>query len=158
MSVGSSYSTAKAAIVTKLTARGGLSGVSIKYQAPEKTADVGGESGDAIWVDDAEGDYENVVICGLPLRLEEVYSLKLVIQSLRPSTTGTQQVADARVDALLFEVLTELATDPTFGVTAFNYFQITRGAFTRTTGFLPTGAGHGSRCELDLNVECRHVF
>jgi hypothetical protein len=117
-----------------------------------------GESGDAIWLDQAEGDYENVVICGLPMRLEEVYSLTLVIQSLRPARDGTQQVADARVDALLFEVLTELATDPTFGVTAFNYFQITRGAFKRITGFLPTGAGHGSRCELELNVECRHVF
>lgn len=158
MSVGSSYSTAKAAIVTKLTARLGLAGVVIHYQAPEKASDVGGESGDAIWLDNASGEYENVVICGLPLRLEELYTIRLVIQSLRPSTAGTQQVADARVDAMLFEVLQELAADPTFGVTAFNYFHITRGSFTRVTGLLPTGAGHGARCELDLSVECRHTF
>lgn len=158
MNVGSSYSTAKAAIVQKLGRRGGLANVEIHYQAPVQASDAGGESGDAIWLDDAVGDYENVVICGLPLRLEEIYALTLVIQVLRPSTDGTQQVADERVDAILYEVLSQLATDPTFGVTAFNYFQITRGAFTRTTGFLPTGGGHGARCELDLNVECRHTF
>lgn len=158
MSVGSSYSTAKAAIVSKLDARSGLDGVNVLYQAPEQASDVGGESGDAIWLDDAEGDYDNVVICGLPLRLEELYTLKLVAQSLRPSRDGTQLVADQRVDALLYEILDELATDPTFGITSFNYFQITRGAFTRVTGVLPNGAGHGSRAELQLNVECRHVF
>lgn len=158
MSVGSSYSTAKAAIVSKLNARAGLSGVAISYQAPLVSSDLGGESGDAIWLDNATGGYDNVVICGLPLRLEELYDLRVVIQSLRPSTTGTQQVADERVDELLYEIFDELADDPTFGVTTFNYFHITRGSFARITGFLPTGAGHGARCELDLNVECRHTF
>lgn len=157
MSVGSSYSTAKAAIVQKLIARGGLTGVSIKYQAPEQASDVAGESGDAIWLDDAEGDYENVVLpiaCGI----EEKYPLRLVAQSLRPSRDGTQQVADARVDALLYEVLAEIVNDHTFGITAFNYIVITPGPFTRVTGVLPNGAGHGARCELGLNVECRITF
>lgn len=158
MSVGSSYATAKAAIVSRLETRGGLSEVTVRYQAPVVASDMGGASGDAIWLDAAEGDYENVVICGLPLRLEEIYSLTLVVQSLRPTTDGTQQAADERVDEVLYEILAELANDPTFGVTAFNYFQITRGSFRRITGFLPSGAGHGARCELDLNVECRHTF
>lgn len=157
MSVGSSYSTAKAAIVSKLSARSGLTGVAIRYQAPEKASDVGGESGDAIWLDDAEGNYENPVLpiaCGI----QENYSLTLVLQSLRPSTGGTQQVADARVDAMLYEFWSEITADHTFGVTAFKHFIVSTASTRRITGVLPTGAGHGARCELRLNVESRIQF
>lgn len=160
MSVGSSYSTVKAAIASRLAARGGLSAVSVSYQAPKDAYNVAGPTGvqDAIWLDGADGDYDNVVVCGLPLRLEERYDLLLVVQSLRAHSLGTQQSADTRVDELLFEVLDELATDPTFGVTGFDYLQVTRGRFRRWTGFLPNGAGHGAGAELRLEVECRHAF
>lgn len=160
MSVGSTYSTAKEAIRAKLAARSGLSAVKVSYQAPMQAADTTGATGlqDAIWLDDATGDYENTVICGLPLRIDENYTIKVVAQSLKASKDGTQKAADIRVDELLYEVMAELATDPTFGVTAFNHFQISHGGFRRITGVLPQGAGHGARCELDLNVEARIVF
>lgn len=160
MSVGSSYSTVKRAITDVLSDRGGLAEVSVSYQAPVAGEDVTGPTGaaDAIWLHDADGEYDNVVICGLPLRLEERYDLVLVVQSLQPDSLGTQEVADTRVDEMLFEVLDALATDPTFGVDDFDYLQVTRGRFRRVTGFLPTGSGHGARAELRLEVECRIAF
>jgi hypothetical protein len=162
MPVGSTYSTLKTAIYDKLKARPALSAVAVNYRAPEKATEVQGESGsrEAIFLDDAEGEHDNVVFGGLPLRLEETYSLKLVIQVLRKGDSSEQQDADRRVDELLYEVLHELASDPTFGIDddAFDYLQVTYSDWKRTTGFLDTSGGHAAGCELDLQVEARLSF
>lgn len=163
MSVGSSYSTLKWAIFQQLQARAGLQGVAVSYQAPVQAQDVQDSTGssEAIWLDDADGEHENVVICSLPLQIEELYSIALVVQVLRPSSLGDQRAADLRVDELLFEVLSELATDPTWGLSNtgnFVYLHTTRTAFRRVTGFLPNGAGHGARAELALRVDSRLRF
>lgn len=164
MAVGSSYSTLKSTIVTQLKARAGLSAVSVSYQAPLQATDISGPVGnfEAIWLDDAEsGEHQNVVICSLPLSLEEVYSIKVVVQVLRPTSTGTQEEADTRVDELLYEVLYELAHDPTWGLsgtTPFNYLHTTLTTFERKTGFLPTGTGHGASWEANLQVQSRISF
>lgn len=161
MAVGSSYSTVKAAAVAALKARPALSAVAVTYRAPETSTEVQGESGsnESIFFDDAEGgDLDNEIIASLPLRLEETYQLKLVVQVLRPSSDGTQQDADERVDELLYEVLKEIASDPTLGITGFDYLHITTAAFNRRTGFLGTSGGHAASCELMLSVEARLSF
>lgn len=164
MAVGSSYSTLKSAIIGRLVERAGLVGVSVSYQAPVQASDVSGPVGsfEAIWLDDAEaGEHQNVVICSLPLQLEEVYSIKLVVQVLRPTSTGTQEEADTRVDELLYEVLHEMTHDPTWGLSGtspFNYLHTTWTTFERRTGFLPTGAGHGASWEANLQVNSRISF
>lgn len=164
MAVGSSYATLKAAIVAQLQARAGLTGVSVSYQAPLQATDISGPVGsfEAIWLDDTEaGEHQNVVICSLPLQLEEVYAIRVVIQVLRPTSTGTQRQADERVDQLLYEVLHELANDPTWGLSGtspFNYLHTTWSTFERKTGFLPNGAGHGASWEANLQVNSRISF
>lgn len=163
MALGSSYSSVKWAIYQQLSARAGLQGVAVSYQAPIQAQDVQDSTGSAesIFLDDGDGEHENVVICSLPLQLEELYTIRVVVQVLRPSSLGTQREADLRVDTLLYEVLHELASDPTWGLSNtgnFVYLHTTRSTFRRVTGFLPSGAGHGARCELALRVESRLRF
>lgn len=160
---GSSYGAVKRAIVERLSGRAGLGGVAVSYQAPVQADDITDSTGssEAIFLDDAEGEHENVVVCSTPLQLEELYTIRVVIQVLAPRSLGTQEVADERVDALLLEFLTELANDPTWGLSGvhnFVYLHTTRTTFDRVTGFLPSGAGHGARAEMNLLVECRLSF
>lgn len=163
MTVGSGYSTVKFAIYNQLRARANLQGVAVSYQSPLQAEDVQSStgSGEAIWLDDADGEYENVVICSLPLQIEELYNITLNVQVLRAESEGTQYEADKRVDELLWEVMNELANDPTWGLSGthnFVYLHTTRGIFRRVTGFLPGGAGHGARCEMNLEVKSRLSF
>lgn len=161
--VGSSFSTLKWEIYLALKARAGLQGVAVSYQAPVQTQDVQADGGtfEAIWLDDGSGEHENRVICSLPLQIEEIYGITLVVQVLRPESLGDQRSADLRVDELLYEVMAEIATNPTFGLSnsgPFVYLHVTRATFQRVTGFLPSGAGHGARAELLLQVESRLRF
>lgn len=163
MAVGSSYAALKRAITTQLKARSALSAVSVSYQAPLQAKDVldASGSGTAIWLEDSEGAHENVVICSLPLQLEERYALGLIIQVVFDSSDGTQEAADERCDELLYEVLAELANDPTFGLSTgdpYNYLHVTRSTWRRGGGFLPSGAGHGAWIRLLLDVEARIHF
>lgn len=159
MSVGSSYATVKNALATLLAARTGLAGVAVSSQAPVQESDVTSSTGafDAIWIDDTEGEYSDECFRALPLAFDETYGLKVVIQSIKPTTAGTQYAADLRVDEMLYEVLAQIANDATLGVHSFNYLYALPTAFRRITGFMPTGAGHGSRCELTVEVKCRHT-
>lgn len=163
---GSTYSQLKAAVTEQLEARADLggAGVRVSYQAPVQPTDTEGVLGtyEAIWLDDVPtGEHENRVICSVPLQLEELYSLRLTIQVLKPDSEGTQEAADRRVDELLYGVLSELAHDPTWGLTAhenFVYVHTTLTAFERKTGYLPNGAGHGASWEGQLQVEARLSF
>lgn len=161
--LGSSYATLKNAIVTQLQARPGLVGVAVNYQAPVQAEDIQASTGtsEAIWLDDADGDIGNTVICGLPLQLEDEYNIMVVIQVLRPESAGTQYAADLRCDELVGEFLHELAHDPTWGLNAsgqFVHLRTTQGPYRRITGFLPGGAGHGARFEMNLIVQSRLSF
>lgn len=160
MTVGSSYATVKNAYYTLLKARSGLAGVAVSPQAPIQPTDITGSTGalDAVWIDDADGGYSDDCFKAIPLQFDETYGLKVIAQSLQPQNTGTQYAADLRVDQLLYEVLAPIAADATLGVHSFNYLYVLPSAFKRITGFLPTGAGHGSRCELTVEVKCRHTF
>lgn len=160
MPVGSSYSTVKEAMWTRLRARAGLSSVAVSPDPPADPLNVRGPSGsgDAIWIADAEGSYENVVLGAPGLWLEELYDLTLVIQAMPTNSTDTQLRMDRRVDEMLYEVLQETAGDPSWGVTDFVYVQIARGPFRRLVGPIEGRNIRPARCELDLNVECRIRF
>ncbi len=162
MAVGSTYSAVKAQLVAKLLARPALSGVAVTYRPPEKAAEVEGQSGsgETIWLDDAEGDNEVVIFGGLPLHFDESYALVVKIQVLRPETgtAGEQQAADTRADELLYEVLKELASDPSLGVAGFDHVQVIPASWVRTTGHLGTSGGHAASIDLSLQVEARIGF
>lgn len=163
MGLGSTYGTLKTAITQRLSNRPGLSAVAVGYEAPRFREDVmhSTGSGESIYLDQAEGSYQNVVMGAPGLWLEEVYSVALVIQVLTVDSDKGQAFADLRVDELLWEVLDEMSADPTFGITTdddrFVYVQVTRGDFTRFTGQL-SPSGNGARVELALDVEARIRF
>lgn len=164
MASASAYSAVKSALVTQLAARSGLAGVAVSYQAPVDPTDVKSTgSYEAIWCDDAEGDFADVVLCAGDLRFDESYIQTLVVQVMRPTRLGTQRVADERAQELLYEVHAELAAQndwdlATLGLDDFDYLQVTPATQTWVTGFLPSGAGHAARCELGLLVESRRSF
>lgn len=158
---GSTYSTVKAAIVTALGEVAALADVDISPAPPADASKVKGTSGTgkAIWIADADGDYDNVVLCGTGrLDLEETYDLTIVIQALALDSDDTQLITDQRVDGMLGEILTVMANDPTWGITAFVYCQTTRGGFRRFAGPVTNTGSYPSRCELDLTVEARISF
>lgn len=161
MTLGSSYSTVKAAIYARLSSRPRLQGVALDLHPPVDALKLTGPngSGEAVWLADAEGDYENVVICGPGrLDLDETFTLTIVLQALAKNSSDTQLVTDQRVDELLGEVLTAMAEDPTWGVTEFVYCQSTYGQVRRFAGPLGDRPTFPSRAELDLVVEARISF
>lgn len=163
---GSTYSTVKQAIITRLADVDGLDRVEILAAPPVNPLDVHGQYGtrQAIWIADAEGDYDNVVLCGAGrLDLEELYDLTVVFQALPLDTDDTQIVCDRRVDEMLGAFLKDMADDATFGVAATDdlplvYITISRAGFRRFCGPFPDANQFPSRCELTLHVEARISF
>jgi hypothetical protein len=85
-----------------------------------------------------------------------------VIQVLREKK-GTQQEADERAGEILFEVHSELAHQgewdmAALGLNGFEYVDVVPAGYRTVTGFLPAGAGHGARIELNLRVRARSIF
>lgn len=161
----SAYPLCKAAIVTRLQTRTPeLSGVHIDYQSPQKASDIASTgSWEAIHLNDAEGIFEDRILCAGALTFDETFNLTLVIQVLRGTSLGTQQAADERVSELLYEVHAELSDQQNWDLTAldldqFDYFQVTPGSHRWVTGFLPRGEGHGARIELALTARARRSF
>lgn len=161
--IGSTYSTVKSAITAQLAQRSGLSGVDVLAAPPVDALNIHGPSGSgkAIWIVDAEGDYDNVVMCGAGrLDIEESYGLTIVLQAMPVNKSETQASTDLKVDEMLGELLLEIAADPTWGlaVPPVQYLETTRGSFRRFVGPLGQTAIRPSRCEFDLNVEARISF
>ena len=163
MPLGSTYSTLKAAIVSTLSERPGLSTVNVGYAAPRQREDVADStgSGDAIYLDEAEGEFGNSVFGAPGLWLDENYTLNLVIQSLQSDSDITQLDVDRRVDEMVWEVLDEMSNDAKFGVDVtgndFVHMIVSRGGFRRVTGPL-SPSGYGARLEFAINVEARIRF
>lgn len=166
MNLGSSYSSLKAAVADNLSARSGLSDVTVLAWPPLEASELKGPdgSGKAIWIADTpDGEYENVVMGAPDLWLDETYTLTLVLQALPNDTDDTQLITDQRVDEMLYEVLQESAQDTAWGLQTgddqpFVFVEATRGAFQRFVGPIPNGATRPSRCQLSLDVHARIQF
>lgn len=163
MPYGTSYGTMKRAIINRLSQRPALQGVNVAYSAPVLASDTKGPAGayEGIFFGDTpldDGRDDNVIICSVPLQLDETYTLCLYVQVVLEASDGSQEAADERVDALIYEIAHELAHDPTFGVEDFNYTWATRFRFRRVTGHLPRGPGHGAGAELRIEVKARLTY
>lgn len=163
---GSTYGTVKQAIVTRLGQVSALSGVSISGSPPVDplTVTAPDGSGRGIWISDAEGQYDNVVLCGQArLDLEEIYDLNITFQALPRDSDDTQIASDLRVDSMLHAFLEDMADDSTFGVAAsadlpLVYITISRGSFRRLVGPITGTNKMPSACVLSLHVEARVSF
>lgn len=155
--LGSTYATAKAALLAQLDARSGLDDVAVAGEPPVEPLKVMGPtgSGKAIWIADAEGDYDVTQMCGVGrIDFDEPYELVLVIQAL-PLASETQANTDLKVDQMLGEVLLEITADPTLGLTQFQQFVILPSGFRRFVGPIEGRNLRPSRCELSLEVQAR---
>jgi len=171
---GTAFAAFKSALIANLKEREALEDVVVQYDSPENPAGVTTEQGlyESIFWDDAGvgigistkiPNQENVVICGLPLRIEEEHPIPLAIQVMLPGTGGRQEAADHRVDELIFEVMAELAHNPTQGLhvtPGFDYIQATKlWTWERHSGILdPSSLGRGALARLFINVEARISF
>lgn len=159
----------RSALTTKLQARDALATCAVNLSDP-LDADDTGEFQDAIWFADAEGSTEVAFLAGgQPLVFDEDYTATVVCQSLPNADeqtgdrTESQATADARVSALLAEVIATVAIDPTLelGPNAdiddgpFPWFQIDAYSWRFTGGYMPGTNAYAARIELDLHVRAR---
>ncbi|MEB3367416.1 hypothetical protein [Saccharopolyspora mangrovi] len=146
MSVGTTLVQFKSALVSKLTARPGLAGVQISYGFPDEAIEA-----EAIWLQDANSTDSIPTFKTGPVRVEEVYTVVVACQVLK-SDGSTQEEADTRAVAILSEVQQALAVEPRL-IDEILYAQLA--GWKHSTGVLPTGNGHGSRFDVQVQVRAR---
>jgi hypothetical protein len=162
---GSAYSLAKAALITVLEGAEDLAGVALSYQEPVDVEDVRAADGswEAVFLAGAAGSFELVVLCAGQLHFDEDYTQELVIQVLRPSSLGTQRMADERAQEILFAVMAEISRQnewdlDALGLGDFDHFAILPTSQRWETGVLDPSKGHGARLVLGLRVMARRGF
>lgn len=115
--------TVKAKLVTLLAARPNLSGVPVSYGRPVWADDLVDTAGSdrAIWLEDATGQKDIPYMVSGAKPTEERVSFTVVCQAIarEESTQGAgQQTADTTAAALLAEVESVCALDPSLGLTS----------------------------------------
>lgn len=157
MSVGTNLVTAKAAVISVLSANAALTsaGVQISYEPPERPTDLRSSTGayESIHLGDASASEEIPVLTAGALHRDEALALTVHIQVLKPTKGGTQQQADTRAAELLTEVQRTFANDVALSSSALRSAVVT--GWKHFVGHLPNGNGHGSRFEVTLEVESR---
>lgn len=155
---GTNLSTIKAALQALLEGRAGLAGVNVGYGPPLHADDVTDADGhlNAIWFGDGAGADITIpyLMAGAKVTHERL-RFEVVCQSIVRGSEDGQYDADLAAEALLAEVLSELAGDPSLGLTSpspcavvaegYQYTQLDRAAnawgarYVLTCGSEPAG-------------------
>lgn len=157
--IGSALVTGCQALIDALQADEVLArdGVKISYAAPVVPEDLKATDGayEAIWLGDAELEYEIPILTAGHLYRDETADQQVVIQVLVPSTAGTQQAVDLRVQEIEARLETVLANSVDLGVTDPARFEavLTGSRFVR--GRLGNTQGHGARIEAVVQFTAR---
>lgn len=153
---GSTLYEVKTALVASLQDRPRLAEVKVSHQSPVIAKDLKSLTAhDAIWLGDGSGSLSVDVVQGLPISLDERYTLEVLIQSLR--FKGTQASADVSAVAMLGEVFGTISNDPTLGLDPepFLRCQVLPTSWEHFTGRLEGVPGHGSSFLVRLEVNAR---
>lgn len=157
--IGTSVVTACSALIAALQADATLAaaGVRISYGAPILPTDLQADDGDyeAVWLGDAEETEEIPVLTAGHLHRDETIAQQLIVQVLKPTTSGSQVAADTRAGEILTRIQDVLANNVDLGVTNPARFEavITRWRLVR--GHLPNMQGHGARFEITVEFTAR---
>lgn len=160
MTVGTALVVGKQALIARLEENATLTaaGVKISYRSPVLPTDVKATDGDyeAIWLGDATISDGIPVLTAGALHRDETSVLDVMVQVIKPGTSGAaadlQEEADIRAAAILTEVERVLANNVDLGVTDPARFEaLFLGASKHVTGFLGNGQAYGSR--FDCRVE-----
>lgn len=157
--IGTSVVTACSALITALQADATLTsdGVNVSYGAPVLPTDLKAADGDyeAIWLGDASETEEIPLLTAGHLHRDETISQQLVIQVLKPTTTGTQLAADTRAVELLARVQDVLANNVDLGVVDPARFEAVLSGWRLVRGHLGNTSGHGARFEINVEFTAR---
>lgn len=155
MSTGTTLVALKQALVTKLRARAGLSGVQVLYAIDDFEPGDDHLRNEAIWLGNAKWlapDGSNIAnMRAGTKKIDEVYELELFVQVLKDDGS-TQEAADVRAEALLAEVQQQFAETPQITPQVFWAEERPR---EHIIGQLPTGPGHGARFERVVWAKAR---
>lgn len=159
--IGTSLPLTKAATVAGLSARDGLQGVPVSDDGPTRLEDLQAEDGayEAIWLLTDPSATLAVPVSGIPVTLDESYTLQVVIQVLALQGDDTSQAAaDLRAAELLGEVLGFFAADPSLGIDPPDelvVFEAIPSKWAADGGWLEQGDQHGARFIVDVAVDAR---
>lgn len=161
MTYGSLVPDVKAALVTVLTARAGLSGVTVDRSTPVDGRDFVTSTGvgEAIWIgrldgQDTEIEGETGPAIGGRLDPNEAFTVWLTISVLKDTSSGGEDVAQERAYTLLGEVLGTVFADPTLGIAAPNLSRSFKGVLSHSAREINErlrSTGYWTRIEVGLN-------
>lgn len=161
MSSASTLTYARDALVTKLTARAGLSAVKVSRELPRREDDIQSAGGawEAIWVgregaQDADFDQATPFLTAAAPRWDETYTLWSTIQVMKKETVDTLNDAEDRAWALAYEFVGAVSADLTLGVSITGevlMFEVRDITYNDRGRFLDkAGAGHN----LEIGLGC----
>jgi len=157
--IGTSVVTACSALIAALQADATLTaaGVRISYDAPVLPTDLKATDGDyeAIWLGDADETEEIPVLTAGHLHRDETIAQQLIVQVLKPTTSGTQVAADTRAVEILTRIQDVLANNVDLGVTDPARFEAVVTRWRLVRGHLPNMQGHGARFEVTVEFTAR---
>ena len=156
---GTSVVTACSALITALQADATLTaaGVRISYDAPVLPTDLQADDGDyeAIWLGDADETEGIPVLTAGHLHRDETIAQQLIVQVLKPTTSGTQLAADTRAVQLLARVQDILANNVDLGVTDPQRFEAVMVEARLVGGYLGNTQSRGCRFESIVEFTAR---
>lgn len=164
MTVGTALVVGKQALLARIRANSALTaaGVKISYRSPVVPTDLKATDGDyeAVWLGGATIRNEIPILTAGALHRDETSVLELMVQVIKPGTSGAaadiQEQADLRAAAILAEIERTLANNVDLGVTDPARFEaLFLGASKHVTGFLPNGQSYGSRFECQIEFTAR---
>lgn len=159
-SANSALTTFETDLLTFLSGRSGLSGVSILGREPTSRKDLTATSGaeEAIWIADVDatlitphaGNAGHVTY-------DENAVVPVIVQVLNPRTDQTLQEVKDRAAVLFNVVVAAIAADPAVGNASPDHliYQATLTGYTRAAGKLPGGKGFGARYALTVELHAR---
>lgn len=157
--IGTSVVTACSALIAALQADATLTaaGVRISYDAPVLPTDLKAADGDyeAIWLGDADENEGIPVLTAGHLHRDETIAQQLIVQVLKPTTSGTQVAADTRAVEILTRIQAVLANNVDLSVTDPARFEAVVTRWRLVRGHLPNMQGHGARFEVTVEFTAR---
>jgi hypothetical protein len=118
MTIGTSFPTAKALLLTALEARSWPAGTVVAGHPPRRASEA--DSDRLVFIDNGAVDIEQdieTMTGGTPVEFWETFELVVVCQAMSRTDAGTQAAADTAAAVLMAEVVDAVASDPTLGHT-----------------------------------------
>lgn len=165
MPQASAYAPIKQALVTRLSARPALAGVSVLGHVPVNTDEIRGPGGapETVYVAGAEGVSEDIVFCAGGLRFDETFTLDVVCEVHGTDSSATQEQVDGRCNELLYELLADIAGQkdwdlPDLGLDVFDYLYFTPSTYLWGAARLQQTGVFAANVTQGLQVKARRSF